>query len=132
MSNDARIISLLEQEKVRLRNSTLKGNRFNGTKQLVELLSDGKLPALDGSNLINISSGITGLFIFNETPVGVKNGINKIFTVLSPYVLKSTALYINGLRLKINVAYTESNPAEITFDEAPYLIDELIIDYIKI
>jgi hypothetical protein len=30
---------------------TLQGNAFNGVSQLVQLLSDGKLPALDGSNL---------------------------------------------------------------------------------
>lgn len=33
---------------------TLQGNSFNGNSQLVQLTSDGKLPALDGSNLTNI------------------------------------------------------------------------------
>jgi trimeric autotransporter adhesin len=36
-------------------NTTLQGNTFNGANQLVKLLSDGKLPVLDGSNLTGIA-----------------------------------------------------------------------------
>jgi hypothetical protein len=36
---------------------THKGNTFNGASQLVELLADGRLPALDGSLLFNVSGG---------------------------------------------------------------------------
>lgn len=36
---------------------TKQGNTFNGPSQLVQLLANGKLPALDGSNLFNISGG---------------------------------------------------------------------------
>jgi hypothetical protein len=36
---------------------TKKGNIFNGPSQLVCLLPDGKLPALDGSNLTGLSAG---------------------------------------------------------------------------
>jgi len=40
-------------------NTTLKGNAFNGNSQLVELEADGKLPAIDGSQLTGLSSGFT-------------------------------------------------------------------------
>lgn len=36
---------------------TTQGNSFNGPSQLVQLLGNGKLPALDGSNLTNVGGG---------------------------------------------------------------------------
>ena len=38
-------------------NITTQGNTFNGAGQLVQLDSTGKLPAIDGSQLTNISTG---------------------------------------------------------------------------
>ena len=38
-------------------NITTQGNSFNGANQLVKLDASGKLPAIDGSQLTNISSG---------------------------------------------------------------------------
>lgn len=38
-------------------NMTAQGNTFNGASQLVKLDATGKLPAVDGSNLINLPSG---------------------------------------------------------------------------
>jgi len=40
-------------------NITSKGNAFNGASELVELLSDGKLPVLDGSNLTGITGSVS-------------------------------------------------------------------------
>ena len=36
-------------------NTTIQGNTFNGANQLVKLDANGKLPAIDGSQLINVS-----------------------------------------------------------------------------
>ncbi len=41
--------------------TTIQGNAFNGNSQLVKTESDGKLPAIDGSQLTNISSTNIGL-----------------------------------------------------------------------
>ena len=53
--------------------TTLQGNTFNNANQLVKLDSTGKLPVLDGSNLINVSSGpinlCTDVDTVTETPV---------------------------------------------------------------
>lgn len=53
--------------------TTLQGNTFNGVNQLVKLDSQGKLPAIDGSNLINVSSGpinlCTDVDTVTESPV---------------------------------------------------------------
>ena len=39
-------------------NTTLEGNTFNGNSQLVKTTADGKLPALDASNLTGLPSGV--------------------------------------------------------------------------
>ncbi len=41
-------------------NVTLQGNTFNGANQLVQLDATGALPALDGSNLLNVNAALLG------------------------------------------------------------------------
>ena len=42
-------------------NVTVQGNTFNGVEQLVKLGVDGKLPAIDGSNLTNMAGAVTSV-----------------------------------------------------------------------
>ena len=42
-------------------NVTVQGNTFNGAEQLVKLGVDGKLPAIDGSNLTNMVGAVTSV-----------------------------------------------------------------------
>ena len=42
-------------------NVTVQGNTFNGAEQLVKLGIDGKLPAIDGSNLTNMVGAVTSV-----------------------------------------------------------------------
>lgn len=67
--------------------------------------------------------------VFNEVPAGLKNGVNKIFTTQDNYSPASTSVFLNGLRQALNFSYTESGVKEITFDEAPYQTDDIIINY---
>lgn len=121
MSDTTRIISLLDAEKARLRDATLKGNRFNGARQLVELLSDGKLPPVDGSNLTGIISAtdyteytaqdnisayqvITSQgFIANSNTVSQRNKIIGIANVAVLIGFSGTAL---GAGVIENIAWT--------------------------
>jgi hypothetical protein len=45
---------------------TTQGNIFNGNSQLVQTESDGKLPAIDGSQLLNIPGGGASLRVINN------------------------------------------------------------------
>jgi hypothetical protein len=58
-----------------------------------------------------------------EVPSGTIDGANTVFTVSLPYVVGSTAVWLNGvlLRRDLDDGWTESNPAtgEITLNEAP-------------
>lgn len=89
-------------------------------------------PHLSDKILVDYNTGVdTSTVKENETPGGIQNNINLIFTTSSSFVVNSTHLYLNGQRLKKGVGndYTESGVNQISFTEAPYLTDKLIIDY---
>lgn len=75
--------------------------------------------------------GTTEALILNEIPTGAVDGVNTTFTTANPFVPDSSAIYINGLRQKLNVCYTESGLSEITIPDAVYSGDILTVDYIK-
>lgn len=58
-----------------------------------------------------------------EVPSGLIDGANMVFTVSNPYQAGSTAVFINGALMRIDLTdgWTESNPAggEVTLNEAP-------------
>jgi len=64
----------------------------------------------------------------NEVPSGVKNGLNKIFTLANTPTLGSQHVYKNGLRFTPTLDYTISG-GTITFVKAPKVNDTLIVDY---
>lgn len=53
-------------------NVTTQGNTFNGANQLVQLDSAGKLPAIDGSQLTNISSSTPANVVTSDTNTNLK------------------------------------------------------------
>ena len=76
--------------------------------------------------------GGTSNQIFNETPTGIMNGVNKVFTTSSSFEPKTTRLYLNGQRLKLVDDYHETGANQITFQMAfipPISTDNMIIDY---
>ncbi len=52
-------------------NATNQGNTFNGAEQLVKLAADGKLPALDGSDLTGIIAGLVDSLTSTSTTEGL-------------------------------------------------------------
>lgn len=65
----------------------------------------------------------------NASPVGTKNGTNRIFTLeTSPNPIESLKLYKNGLRLLLNTDYVLSANT-ITYQVAPISSDVLLADY---
>ena len=76
-----------------------------------------------------ITGGVGAVNVYNETPSGIENGINKVFTTSLPFESGTTRLYLNGIRLKLGADYTETGANQITYVEAPYSSDNIIIDY---
>jgi hypothetical protein len=71
-----------------------------------------------------------GTQIVGETPAGVINGANTIFTTAHPYQTGTTVLYRNGLRQILGLHYTESATSTITVDDPPLIGDQIILDYL--
>lgn len=57
---------------------TLQGNTFNGNDQLVKLESDGKLPAIDGSQLTGIQAGVTSIVAGTNITIDPSGGTGAV------------------------------------------------------
>lgn len=68
--------------------------------------------------------------VTDEAPTGTINGTNKTFTVARAYVGGSLEVFINGVKQKRAVHFTE-NPTAATFtlDDAPLTGDDLMVNY---
>lgn len=63
---------------------------------------------------------------FNQSPTGLVNGTNTVFTL--PVSPTKVMVYLNGVRQLENTHFTHSGDT-ITFSEAPYSGDWIIVDY---
>lgn len=70
-----------------------------------------------------------GVPVMGEVLVGVKDGVNTVFTAANSYRTSSTAVYRNGLREQRGTGYTESAVNAVTFTTAPLSSDDITIDY---
>jgi len=86
----------------------------------------------DGTETEIGSGGGSASFVVNDTPAGVLDGVNKVFTFTNPYVPGSLQLFRDGQLLKAGGNdYTETNPATgvVTFITAPQTLTVLLGTY---
>lgn len=69
--------------------------------------------------------------VYNKALIGDKDGYNAVFTTYAEYIEDTTAVYVNGQRMKLNLDYQETNSTTITFNFPIYPDDQLIIDFTK-
>lgn len=70
--------------------------------------------------------------VYNEDLYGEKDGYNAVFLSPEPFYKKTTAIFVNGQRMKLNFDYEETTSQQITFNFPIHAEDQLIIDYNKI
>lgn len=101
------------------------------------------VPVTKGENLNSVikklcklialqQAGSNSTRLFNKSLIGDKDGYNAVFTTSSQFVLESTAVYLNGQRMKLSFDYHETNNQTITFTFPIEPTDQLIIDYNKL
>lgn len=77
----------------------------------------------------------SGSFIsdYNSAITGLRNSINKEYTLTQNYQSGTTKVYVNGVRYSPGAGndYTETLPNKITFTNAPDNGDLILVDYIK-
>ena len=78
-----------------------------------------------------IPAGGTGgiQMIWGETPTGVIDGANTVYTSANAYAANSLAVFLNGLRQRRAGDYSETGIQSFTFLNAPLPGDSLSIDY---
>lgn len=82
--------------------------------------------------IIAQAGGSDSQLVLNETPVGVTNATNAVYTTAFEFAEGSTRLFLNGQRMQLVSDYIESGANEITFTHPPHNGDILIIDYLKV
>jgi hypothetical protein len=60
------------------------------------------------------------------------DGIKTVFTLTNNAIVGTVEVFINGLRQRENVGFTQTETNEITLSEAPLVNFELAIKYLKI
>jgi hypothetical protein len=69
----------------------------------------------------------SGAFVTGETPTGLINNTNRVFTTSSAFRTGSIAVYLNGLR---ESHFTETATNQITLEDPPVSGDSLRVDYV--
>jgi hypothetical protein len=96
-------------------------NGFTGSEQ-------EWLDSLVGSS----NSNVTAVFVINEVPNGVLNGVNVIFTTEFNFIPESVEVYVKGAKLKIIEDNNTSGNNTITFTFSPSSTEYILINYIKL
>lgn len=73
----------------------------------------------------------TNSMITDETPTGLVNSSNTVFTASRAYIAGSLEVFINGDKEKRTVHFTETTPASgiFTMSDAPLTGDDIMINY---
>lgn len=64
-----------------------------------------------------------------ETPAGTVNGLNPTFTASRTYVSNTLEVYINGIKQKRGIHFTEGSSGAFTMSDAPSIGDDILIQY---
>lgn len=90
------------------------------------------------AQVVNVSIGLTqeqidalANLLYPETPIGVVDGTNKVFTTTYSYQTERVYLYKNGQQLIAPTDFTESDDKELTLTFAPFEGDVLFVQYIR-
>lgn len=83
---------------------------------------------VDGDGGGNID---TALFVINEVPNGVLNGVNTIFTTDFNFIPESVEVYVNGVKQKLIQDYNTSGTNTITLTFSPSSTEYILLNYIK-
>lgn len=67
---------------------------------------------------------------YHDAPSPTPDGVETVFTIPYPYIANTSRLLINGLLQRINIDYSESDPAtgEFTLTSAPVSTDNLTVE----
>lgn len=83
--------------------------------------------AIGDDTTVTIPGGV-GTPSFNETPTGIVDGVNAVFTTAHTPINGTLAVFVGGSRQKLTEDYTVVG-STITFNSAPMVGSILVVDY---
>jgi hypothetical protein len=87
---------------------------------------------MNSATSLNTTVGALGTLQVSrgETPSGLVNGTNAVFTVANTPIAGTFSLSVNGIKLKVNIDYSlAGNTATLTVADIPQAGDRLLADY---
>jgi hypothetical protein len=108
------------------------GNDYTEVAQgftMVAAPAGGTVLLVDYNTVPSVFATGSTSFIYSELCGGTPNGVLTQFTTASSYVTLSTVVFLDGVRMRRGVDYTESADKQITFTTAPATGSEILIDY---
>ena len=97
-----------------------------GVGDLFEVMQGGVNKKVTGAQILTLVG--SSVFVEGETPAGLVNDSNTVYTLANTPVVGSVKVYQNGTRRKVTEDYTISGTT-ITFLIAPATGDILLVDY---
>jgi hypothetical protein len=78
---------------------------------------------------VNVSVFMPNFVFTGDAVVETIDGVNKVFTLHNNFIVGSTRVFLNSLRLTLVNDYAELSPNQLEFVDAPLPGDTIIVDY---
>jgi hypothetical protein len=72
------------------------------------------------------------LFVYNEVPTGLIDGINANYTTAFDYIANKIEIYLDGMRMQRGVDWVETGSDTFQFTTPPAVSQILLVDYLKL
>lgn len=112
----------------------LLNQRFNNFNQNNNNNSSDNQQIQQSLDIQKIRDQIIPLFVTDYNVQGNIDGVNKIFTLSNKFYIRSTKVYVDGIRKIKDTDYIEINDTslnKIEFTVAPSIGAKIIVDYIQ-
>ena len=106
---------------------------ITGSSTLIPNLNADLLDGQHGSYYLQYNTTDALKTVYDQDIYGLRNNSNTTFTIPDNFIINSSRVYLNGLRLQNNNLgdYYESGTNEITFNYPILSTDLLLMDYIR-
>lgn len=71
-------------------------------------------------------------FVYNETPVGLVDGVNQNYALAFDYIANKIEVYLDGMRMQRGVDWVETGADTLQFTTPPAIGQILLVDYLKL
>lgn len=95
--------------------------RLGNTEMINELIED-KLSILPN----------TENRVFNETPIGILDGVNVIFTSLDNFIPETVTIFLNGMFQRVVIDFHTVGNNTIILTSSPSSTENILINYTKL